>query len=449
MRQIAVTLVLVLVIVCGLQVAFTAAPQAAEKTKISVEMSIYVEAPHKKAFDMLKKRYEELNPNVEIELYGAPFAEFWDKLTTEITAGTEACIVQLQGGNTRYASYAALRQGESGAFVNLDKYVKGTPLETGLTGQKDLTYKGHYIGLSNYAWGARAVYYRKSLLKAAGINADSIKTTEDFLKAAIKLTKKGEGGKPGQYGFGAVLSTHSFVWDEMKTFISRPASGGVYFPNEAPPYTPDRVRVNSEAMVWAWQWWQDMIFKHKVVPPGSFDKAQERDLFWNGTAAMNIDGPWFVGMTREKSAALINDLGVIASPDVLYKGKNYPFYGQVSTITHLISSNCKTPDQAWKFMEWMAGDEASRIISVSGMIPANTKYSTSAEYQKAEPLNAQLVQLVKQRYKVPSINDPNIPQMGEMHRAMIDAAQEAFITQKPVKATLDKAAAQIKKILTK
>jgi len=267
-------------------------PASAAATSLSLEMSIYVEAPHKKAFDMLKKRYEELNPNVEIMLYGAPYAEFWDKLTTEITANTEANIVQLQSGATRYATYAALRQGEAGTFVDLDKYIKGTHWETDLVSQKSLTYNGHYIGMSNYAWGARAVYYRKSLFKAAGIDAASIKTNDDFLQAAITLTKKGTGGKPSQYGFGAVLSTHPFVWDEMLTFICRPASGGVYFPNEAAPYTPDRVRVNSEAMVWAWRWWQDMIFKHKVVAPGSFDKAQERDLFWNATVAMSIDGPW-------------------------------------------------------------------------------------------------------------------------------------------------------------
>ena len=67
--------------------------EPAEKIELTLEMSIYVEAPHKKAFDMLEDRYEELNPNVDIVLYGAPYAEFWDKLTTEIVAGTEVCIV--------------------------------------------------------------------------------------------------------------------------------------------------------------------------------------------------------------------------------------------------------------------------------------------------------------------------------------------------------------------
>jgi multiple sugar transport system substrate-binding protein len=429
--------------------AAPAAPAASgEKIKIPVEMSVYVEAPHKKAFDMLKEAYEKQNPNIEIEYYGAPYNDFWPKLTTEVMAGTEACIVQLQGGNTKYATYAALRPGETGAFVNLDPYIKGTHWEDDLITQKDMTYNGHYIGMSNYAWGARGLYYRKSLLDAAGIKPEDIKTIDDFRNAAIKLTKKGEGGKPDQYGFGAVLSSHSFVFDEMKTFIERPASQGIFFPEEKAPYTSDRVSVNSPANVWAWQWWQNLILKDKVSPTG-YDKAAQREQFWNGTQAMEIDGPWFVGMTREKDAKLIDDLGVMASPDVVYEGKTYPFNLETYAITHLISNKCAHPEEAWKFLEWMAGPEGQQIVAVSGMIPANLKFATSDAYKKSEPLNAQLVDLVQKRYKLDGQIDPNIPQAGAMTDIMVQAAQEAFINGADVKATLDKAAEQMKKELSK
>jgi ABC-type glycerol-3-phosphate transport system substrate-binding protein len=208
------------------------------------------------------------------------------------------------------------------------------------------------------------------------------------------------------------------------------------------------VTVNSDAMVWSWQWWQDMILKHKVVPPGSYDKADERDLFWNGTVAMNIDGPWFVGMTREYDPALLEDLGVMASPDIVYEGEPHKFHGEIYTITNLISSNCPYPEEAWKFMEWMAGEEAQAMAAVSGMIPSNSTYYGGEAYWAAEPLNAQLAQLASERYQMPASLDPNIPQMGEMSRVMVNAAQEAFITGADVKATLDKAAEEIKVILS-
>jgi multiple sugar transport system substrate-binding protein len=414
------------------------AEELAERIQLTVQMSVYVEEPHKRAFDLLKEAYEIQNPNVEIVYYGAPFAEYWDKLTAEIVAGTEADIVQLQGGATRYATYAALRDGETGAFMNLDPYIKGTEWEEILTGQKALTYNGHYIGMSNYAYGLRAVYYSKSMFAEAGIDPASIVTTEDFLEAAIALTKPAEGDQPAQYGFGAVLSTHSFVFDEMKTFICRPV-GATYTPNNEPSYSPDNVIVGNDAWNFCFQWWQDMIFEHEVVPPGSYDKADQRDLFWNGTVAMNIDGPWFVGMTEGVDPALLDDLGVIASPDVLWDGVRYPFHNELYNITHLISSQTEHPEEAWKFMEWMASEEAAALIAVSGMIPANSNFSLSEEYAQLVPLNAELSALAAERYYEPAAIDPNIPQAGEMARIMVDAAQAAFITGVDVEEVLAEA----------
>lgn len=426
-----------------------AAPAApTEKTVITMSSSTYVEAPHKAAYDAIEQLFEAANPDIDIVYNGVPYADYWDKLTTEIVAGNEACLIELQSGAQRYGTYAALREGETGAFVNLDQYIKGTDLETKLVDQKSLVYNGHYIGLADYAWGARAIYYRKSLLAAAGIDPATIKTQEDFLKAAIALTKPAEGDKPAQYGFGAVLSTHPFVWDEMKTFIARPI-GGMYTTNNAAPFTPENVMIDSPQMKWAWQWWQDMILKHKVTPPGSYDKADERELFWNGTVAMSIDGPWFVGMTREKDPALLADLGVFASPKIDYEGKLYPFHGETYGITHLISSKCENPEAAWKFMEFLLTPEAQKLISGSGMIPSNTDFSLSDEYKAAEPLNVELTALVKENYFFPAALDPSIPELGEMERIMIEAAQEAFITGADVNVVLDDAAAKIRDILAK
>ena len=91
---------------------------------------------------------------------------------------------------------------------------------------------------------------------------------------------------------------------------------------------------------------------------------------------------------RRTRQELMDDLGVFASPDVLYNGERYPFHGQIYGITHLISSECENKDEAWKFMEWMAGEEAAEIIAVSGMIPSNLKFSSSDAYWASEPQNA-------------------------------------------------------------
>lgn len=57
-----------------------------EKIEITWEGAPYLTAAHKGALDALAEGYEGLNPNVDIVMYGVPFAEYWNKLTTEIIA---------------------------------------------------------------------------------------------------------------------------------------------------------------------------------------------------------------------------------------------------------------------------------------------------------------------------------------------------------------------------
>lgn len=412
-----------------------------EKITLTVEMSVYVEAPHKAAFDALKAAYEKAHPNITIVYRGAAYADFWDKLTTEISAGTEADIVQLQDGGARYASYAALRPGDTGAFVNLDPYIKGTKWENVLVGQKDLVYNGHYIGISDYAWGARGIFYRKSQLQAAGIDPSSIKTIDDLQSAMIKLTKP---GNPQQYGLCATLSTHPFVANEWETTLARPMAGGVFFKGEQGPFTPDKLIVDSPDVVAAAQLWQDWVYKDKVSPIGQ-EKAGVRDLFWAGRCAFNIDGPWFTGMTAAKDPALLSDIGIIATPAVNYNGKLRYQPGDTYAITNLISSKSKHPDEAWKFLEWMLTPEAQQLVALSGMIPSNTEYSKSPNYVSAEPLNSLFPQFLAGY--APGMSDPNIPQAAALNTIMVEAAQAMFINGAPVQETLHNARIQMEAAL--
>lgn len=116
----------------------------------------------------------------------------------------------------------------------------------------------------------------------------------------------------------------------------------------------------------------------------------------------------------------MEDLGVFPSPQINYNGTLYPFHAETYAVTHLISSNCPYPDEAWKFMEFMTTMEAQQVITGSGMIPTNLDFSLSDEYKASEPLNAELAAFVDELYFFPAAVDPNIPQLGEMERIMID-----------------------------
>lgn len=417
-----------------------------DKVKLTFETSVYTEAPHKKAIDMLLQKYNELNPNVEITVHGTDYNNFFNKLTTEVVARTQGDIVQLYPENI--ARYNSLVEG--GAFVNLDSYIKGKDLETKLVGQELNKIDGSYYAVSNYAWGSTGIFYRKSLFEKAGVKPEDIKTLDDFKKAASKLGADTNGdGKPDQYGFASVVSSHAFTSSEWYRLVARPASGGIYFGDgEQGPYTPDRVNVNSEANIWAANWWLDLLKDPNATPAGTRDKKTTREMFWNGAAAMIMDGPWFIGMTRERDEKLMNDLGLIPQPVVSYNGKDNKPNPTMYPLVAMISKKSKNQKEAWEFLQWMTTPEAQQIIEVSGMIPSNKDFSGSEEFKKRNPLGAQFFEYVDKLY-APAVMDPPIAEQGQLAQIMQTAAEKMFVGNVDAKTALDEAAGKMKDVMKK
>lgn len=409
------------------------------KITITFETSVYAEEPHKKAIDALIAKYNETNPNVIIKVHGTDYENYWDKLTTEILAGTQGDIVQVYPENI--ATYNALTEG--GTFVNLDSRIQSAGLEDKLVGQELSKVDGSYYALSNYAWGTTGIFYSKSLFEEANIDPDSIQTIEDFKEAAIQLGSV----KDNQYGFSSVLGTHPFVASEWYRLIARPVSGGIFFGDgEAGPYEADRVNVNSAANVWAAQWWQDLMADGKATPPGTRDKKVSREMFWNKQVGMVMDGPWFIGMTKERDEALLADLGVIPQPSIEYEGQTYKPNPHNYPIVSMISAKSKHQDEAWAFLEWMASDEAQALVAQSGMIPSSKSYAESEAYQAENPLAGKFFEFQENVY-APAVMDPPIPELGTLSQILINAAQDMFVGKKDAQATLDSAAEQMKEAL--
>lgn len=402
---------------------------------ITLETSVYAEAAHKKAIDGLIQKYNETHPNVMIKVHGTDYENYWDKLTTEIIGGTQADIVQVYPENI--ATYNALKDG--GTFVNLDERIKASGLENKLIGQELSKVDGSYYAISNYAWGSTGIFYNKSMFEEAAIDPASIKTMDDFKAAAIKLGSM----KENQYGFSSVLGTHPFIASEWYRLLARPVSNGIFFADgEAGPYEAGRINVNSAANVWAAEWWQDLMKDKAVTAPGTRDKKVSREMFWNGQAGMVMDGPWFIGMTKDRDEKLLDNLGVIPQPSVVYEGTTYKPNPHNYPIVSMISQKSKYQDEAWEFLEWMTTAEAQAIISVSGMIPSSKEYAETDQYKAANPLAAEFFNFQENVY-APAVMDPPIPELGTLSQIIVNATQDMFVAMKDVKTTLDNAAKEM------
>lgn len=108
-----------------------------------------------------------------------------------------------------------------------------------------------------------------------------------------------------------------------------------------------------------------------------------------------MDGPWFVGMTSDD---VLEDTGIIAQPDIVYNGETYKPNPTNYPLVTMINKDCKHPQEAYDFLEWMTTDEAQAIIADCGMIPSNTDYSTSDEYIKNHELEYKIVDFMQNNY---------------------------------------------------
>lgn len=413
------------------------ASNAGEIITLTMANPFYVEAPHRAVIDRMLEEYAKIKPNVEIKISGAGYADFWNNVTTEILANNETDIVQIYP--EYLGSYQTLREG--GVFLDLTDRFNAAGLEGKLTGQETGIYDGKVLALSNYSWGTTGIFYRKSMLAEKGIDPASIKTQDDFL-AVCRQFSEGDN-----VAMGVVYGSHAFSVSEWNRLIARPVSNGLYFADgEAAPYTADRLNCNSEANVWAAQWWNDFIAKDgcaRLV----LDKKDSREMFWNKEVPFCMDGPWFIGMCQEHDAAMMEDIDIIPQFDVVYNGTAYKPNPTNYPGLSLISSRCAHPDEAWDFLLWMTSDEAQRIIADCGQIPASIEYASSDEYKAAYPLAAKFYEFLANNYTT-LIGDPAIPEYSQLNQVMIDAAAKMFSdTPVDVKPILDEAQAQMVDVL--
>lgn len=433
------------------------------------------------AMEKMVKAYEKENSDVKINIQLTPYkgGEYWTKLEAAASGGKAPDVFWLN-------------------VLHLDSYVEGGILDDLTDKIKDSDIKDSYSETlvnnyvrdkKNYAvpkdFDTNAMWYNKEIFDKCGVPYPTDDMSYDDLVATAKALKDsgklGDGVYPfacpvdfqtwyyqtvyanggyilsddkkstddGKYAMGVVSGTHAFTVSEWNRLIARPVSNGLYFPNgESEPYTADNVNINAPENVWAAQWWQDFILKDKAAKLVT-DKKDSREMFWNGDVPFNMDGPWFVGMCKERDESLMDDIGIIPQFDVVYDGTTYKPNPTNYPLVTMISKNCKHPKEAYAFLEWMTTDEAQKIIADCGMIPSNTDYSTSDEYIQNHELEHKIVEFMQNNY-TDLVADPNISQLGEISQIMLDAAQKMFSEQAAdVQEEMDSAQKQVEEVMSR
>ncbi|HET6547336.1 MAG TPA: sugar ABC transporter substrate-binding protein [Solirubrobacter sp.] len=283
----------------------------------------------------------------------------FDRIRNAAVSGEGPDITQ--AGTTQVPFFAAL-----GGFTDLsdrvgdiggqDAYAPGVWNTTQVEGQQ---------GTWAVPWftEARSIYYRKDVLKKAGVDPATAFADLDSFRATLQAIKdKVPGiepfGAPGRKAFDLVHNVMPFVWD----------NGGSELSSDATQSTINAPEAQA-----------GVEFMAGLIQDGLYDKSQlERDgtqvenQFKGGRLAVWIGGPWVLGSIERADDDTWNDkaranVGVAPMPTGP-EGEAYTFVGGSDLMVFKSSEH---PDEAWALLKFLSQDQTQKdYASLLGMFPA-------------------------------------------------------------------------------
>ncbi|KAF1297392.1 hypothetical protein BAU15_11635 [Enterococcus sp. JM4C] len=318
---------------------------ASDSKDVTLKFSVWetFEAPGMKE---IAKAFEKENPNIHVDVEVTPWTQYWTKLEAASTGGTASDIITMHSNESyRYMS--------NGALLNLDDLTKNGDIDLAnyKEGISDLyTYEDSLYAIPKDV-STVALWYNKALFDEAGVSyPDETWTWDTFLDAAKKLTN----AEKGIYGYAASNNAQ----DGYNNFV---------FQNEGTKLNEDRTKSTFDTpnTTDAIQWYIDLATKEKVSPTSA--QLSENDpaaMFQSGRVAMITHGSWMANQFKENEYTKEN-----ADIAVLPKGKIRAT--QLNGLGYSISATTKHPEEAKKFLTFMASKEGNMIQAENGTaIPA-------------------------------------------------------------------------------
>ncbi len=183
------------------------------------------------------------------------------------------------------------------------------------------------------------LFYRKDLFKAAGLDPQQPPRNWDELVAyARQLTKP----EIGQYGFGLAPDTWhfmDFVWQNNGRLLEAKRSGYLNAPLDSP------------AVLQTLQFWHDLKFKYKVLPPNALPATENiQQMFALGKVAMMMGVAMQLPALLNKYGLQLDKTGIAPLPAGPAGYRASHAGGEVFVINASIPKEKR--DAAWKYIEF-------------------------------------------------------------------------------------------------
>jgi multiple sugar transport system substrate-binding protein len=337
----------------------TGAADGAEagESQVNLTFSVWGDPAELNILQAIADDFTAENPNVKITVNVSDWTTYWDKLQTQLAAGTPPDVFAMDAPLYKdYQSRGVLLSLQP--LIDRDSFDLSDYYETSLLCYD--TADGYY-GLPRDIQPS-VLYYNQDMFDEAGVPyPDETWTWETLIDAGQKLTKDRDGdGTTDQFGIWADLWDMELLWGSLIW-----QNGGEILDEE---YT--QTLLAEPDALGAWQFIHDLIFEYGIMPTPSAAE-QFGDPFESGNVAMTTAGHWVVPYYSGV------DFTWAVAP--LPQGKERASI--VNSVGFVIAKETRYPDEAWAFLQHLVGEPGQTKITALGLgVPALKSIANSDIY---------------------------------------------------------------------
>lgn len=326
-----------------------------EQTKITFALWDEVQKP---VFDEIVTKFEEENPDIDVELHLTPWSQYWTKLDAAMGSGSAADVFWM---NTYLPKYA-----KAGVLEPLDGYIEKDGVK--MDDYVDITSEFCEYDDVHYCMpkgiDTVQVFYNKAIFDKYEVPVPAEGWTwEDMAEVAGQLKEKMGEADSDEYPILMEL-------DAQPSFLNFIAQSGGYVLSE----DGKKAGFDQAGAVKAYQDMVDLM--DSGLMPGSevLSDTKGTDLFLSQKGAILFMGSWKIPVLDD--AGFAEQIGTIAMP-----AKEEGNQSVVGGLGYAVNSNSKEKDAAWKLVKYLAGEESNKMqaeakIDVPALISAQQYYKT-------------------------------------------------------------------------
>ncbi len=313
------------------------------------------------------------NPNITVNLTQTAWAQYWQNLTTQITAGSAPDVF------TNQISYFA-QFVETNQVLDLTPYVEASEID--LTAYTPGTPERWVLDGKRYGlpkdWDTVGLLYNVEVATEAGYSAEDIAalewnptdggTFEEFIRAMAEDAQGRDGNDPAfdagdvvRYGYYPEWGDGAVGQNGWGNFAH--ANGFTFTDDQGIPTT---FNYDSPELAETATWFQSMI-QQGIAP--QFDAQSSlgtQAVMENGDAAATVAGSWLASTYLDESATVEFAFAPVpAGPEGRFAASN--------GLSDAVWAGTDHPEEAYEWVEYLASAECQEQVAEAGVIfPALT-----------------------------------------------------------------------------